>query len=255
MNSATDQYQAIRDELWQKIEAQKAEELVIRRAELAQGSESALLNQRRIEADSELSKQRSEDNRLRSEQNLLIQELILTVRHMVVFIEEGKFDNKIDKLHESHRQLGESQNNVVRTIEGLILVVLGKGNVSPEDLLQLAKSGLIRYDGELRHNSNVYIVPPLVVNEQEFQDATVKLLAECQAINRNFDEVVADMLPSDIRDNINQVGSLRVRIRQLSKACTAYGAWGELVRVLRSYEGESLMVGEVAKFLKQSGRI
>lgn len=256
MTSSTSELKAIQDELWAKVEAQRAEELELRRAEYLQQSEIAMVNQRRIESDMELAKQRAEDNRLREAQNMLIQELIITVRHMVLFIEEGRFDDKIDKLNEGQRQLNESHNNVVKTIEGLILVILGKGNVSPEDLLQLAKSGLIRYDGEIRHNSATYAVsPPLVVNEREFEDAIVKLLVECQAINRNFDELVADMIPSDIRDNVNQGGALRIRTRQLAKACTAYGAWPELVKVLKAYEGESLAVGEVAKFLRQSGRI
>ena len=121
--------------------------------------------------------------------------------------------------------------------------------------MQLAKSGLIRYDGDIRHNSNTYaVVPPMVVSEADFEENLVKLLVECQAVNGSFSELVGDMRPVDIRDSVNQGGALRIRTRQLVKACAAYGAWAELVKGLRFYEGESLAVAEVVKFLKQTGR-
>lgn len=234
-----------------KLESERDHEL--RRLELAKQDELTRSNLERADADRILAAERAKANQLATEHNAYLSNLIESVKLLVMFLQNGQFNHKILGIQ-------TSLNSVVKIVEALIFVILGKGNISIDDLLELVKTALIDVNPPERSNSQTFQTVKTrnnsALHKTHFsREAFVAKLSECQIIQANLDEVVNELKPSDIRNNVKISGALKGRIIQLADSVANYNAWDELVRVLKWLEGDSIAVLDLVSYLEQTGKI
>jgi len=74
----------------------------------------------------------------------------------------------------------------------------------------------------------------------------VSALLACDTVANNLDTLMGD-LPSKISSRVSDSGSNLIQVVELVRACTQYGAIGDLIEALRFYEQDSLAFQEVEK--------
>jgi len=242
MNTELDDYILEQQKLLAEMVANSKRDLELRELALKKQDELTRSNILRAQADEALVTERKITNHLAEEHNAVITELIVKLTRVLVYLENGTYPQKIEEII-------QSQNLTVKALESLTLISVGKGNISTEDLLELIRRGVIQ-DNTSRSKSGLYAVR----NDSFNADTFVSLLMNCLIIANNLDDLINEIRPIDIKNQIKGTNH-KTKIIQLVTAIGNYNAWIDLVRVLDFLEGESLGVISVKEYLRSMYKI
>ncbi len=241
MTNEIDSYIIEQQKLLAEMVANGKRDIELRQVELIKQDELTRAYVARTQADESLVAERKITNRLAEEHNAVIAELIVKLTRVLVYLESGTFPQRID-------EIVQSQNLIVRTIESLILMSLGRGNVTSDDLLELIKSGVIQ-DNAQRSKSGTFNIHKEFINE-----TFVNLLLNCITIANNIDDLINEISPVDIKYQVKSPNH-KTKVIQFVTAIGIYNAWSDLIRVLNYFEGESLGVIAVKEYLTSTAKI
>lgn len=229
---------------------QKEAELKIRSEELAKNAEltkAALLNE---QVNRDLLTQREKSNKLQQEHNKKLDELIESVQLLIAFLQDIKLDRKFSTVT-------DSQNFVVKALESLALVVLGRYTASPEELLKMAGSGIIKDYSETRASSGSYLISNIPTSkeltEQEM-DTICEILLTSPTILDSFDDFLLEFR-SEIKTGIKPNLAIKIKTRYLVRTCANYGELHLILKHLRRFEGDTKSVLELNNYMHKINRL